>query len=350
LVLLLAFAVGVVSTQPERELPFAVRLLTPQEARKPRAEGPLQVLGLDDRPALKDEIETLSFEARATIRRTTRIDWDGTAYVVWAENENDYARMTRKRPEFTSAAANAAKRTVWINASAWKKSDPDEHKAILAHEFGHLLLGNLPGGRDLPLWAEEGIVQHLADEWTPQKAMFLYRGRAFGSLPNLADLEEAFPEDPDRQVTAYAIGHRAIGLVAKEYGGDEANAAFLVRILADPQAGPVLRDDLWDGALRDRWNDEVLGSLGGRGTALALVLASGSTIWAVAMALAFGAWVIVKRRRAEANRREADEEAWAQSLAQGDIQDIYGDEEQRFGEIEETPWEKYQKEKEAGER
>lgn len=346
----LALMTVVVSAQREKELPFAVRLLTPQEARKPRPEGPLQVLGLDDRPELKDEIERLAFEARATIRNTTRIDWDGTAYIVWAENDRDYERMTRKRPEFTAAAANAAKRTVWINASAWKKSEPEERKAVLAHEFGHLLLGNLPGGRNLPLWAEEGIVQHLADEWSAQKAMALVRGRAFGSLPTLADLEQSFPEDPDRQTTAYALGYRAVEVVAEEYGGRQGGVSFLVRMLADPQAGPALNDDLWDGERRDAWNAAAVSGLGGRGMAAFVVITSGSTIWIAAMVLAFAAWVIAKRRRAQAARREAEEEAWARSLEQGDIQDIYGDAEDRFGEIAETPWDKYQREKEAGER
>lgn len=326
--------------------PFTVRVLTEEELRKPRKDGPLQVLGLDDRPALREEIENLAFEARSAIRKATRVDWEGTAFIVWAEDEGDYFRMTRKRPEFTAAAANAAKRTVWINASAWKKAEPGEHVEILAHEFGHLLLGTLPGGGGLPLWAEEGIVQHLAGEWSPYKSLLLYRGHAFGTLPRLDDLEVSFPEDPERQAIAYAMGYKAIEAVASEYGDRRGEIRYLVQRLADPSTAPGMREALWGSSSREQWNAEVLRSLGSRRTAMFIVATSGSAIWAVILALAVAAWVVVKLRRARDARREAEEEAWAQSLDDDAVQQIYGDREERFGAVEETPWERHVREKE----
>ncbi len=325
---------------------FKVHLLGEREDPKPR-QGPLQVLGLDDRPQLKAEIEGMAYESRRIIRQTTRIDWEGTAWIVWSDRESDYSKMTGKRAEFTAAAANARKHTIWINGNAWRRSTPVENQKVMTHEIGHLLVGNLPGGRNrLPLWAEEGIVQHLADEWTFQKEWTLARAHAFDQLPTLASLEDRFPEDPEGQLLAYAYGYRGIVELAQSFGDDTDSLERVMRRLADEKAGPELNQFLWEDNQRDALDRQVRESLGSRVTSAVLILTSGMTFWIIAMVLAVWAWGKKKRDRILASRA-AEEEAWAESLTEEDIQEVWGDREDRWEEVEETPWDRYERERDA---
>ncbi len=347
---LLPLAAPISAQTIEEESPtFKVRLLGDNEDLKPR-DSPLRILGLDEREVLRKEIERLSYDARSIIRETTRIDWEGTAYIVWAEEPDEYYRMTGKRPEFTAAAANAAKYTVWINAAAWRKSDEQQRLETLTHEFGHLLIGNMIEGKRLPLWVEEGLVQHLAGEWSFQKASVLYRAHALDNIPSLYNLELSFPEDPDRQALAYAVSYKAVELVAGIYGDKSGEVQRFVRRLADDEAGPVLINELWKPSRRESWDQLLLKELGSRFKTMVIMLTSGTTIWIIIMVLVGIAWHVRKKRAAVVRREHvAEEEAWAESLTDEDVQDIYGDREDRWGEVEETPWERYQREKEETE-
>lgn len=331
--------------------PSDFRILLLGEAEDPRPApsraGPLKVLGLDDNPALRAHVEQVAFQARARIRQTTRADWEGTALVVWVENPREYRTLTGKIPEFTAAAASAARRTVWINASAWRRSDPRTQLETLTHEFGHLLLGNLPGGTRLPLWAEEGVVMHLAGEWNMTRALAVSRAHAFGQLPSLVDLETTFPEDPEMQALAYAVSYLTVAEIAASLGDAAGAPERLMRRLSDAQAGPRLREALWDPAVRDGWEAQMLEALGGRVTNLMIALSSGTAFWFLILVLVFWAWSKKRARRRAANEQEAREEAWAASLTERDIHDVWGepqdDQPKAESEREELPWEKWER-------
>lgn len=338
----------------EIEDKFEVRLLGENDEPTPPRDGPLKVIGLDDRPELKNHIEDLAYESRVTIRETTRIDWRGTALIVWTDNERDYLAQTGKLPEFTAAAANADYRTVWINGAAWKRATSSEQRQVLTHELGHLLLGHLPGGDDLPLWAEEGIVMHLAGEWDFNRSLAVSRAHSFGQLPALGDLELQFPRDPEQQQLAYAVGYLAVDEIARDLGDERGKITRLMRRIADKEEGPKFEETLWDRDVREGWNIQMLDSLGGRTLNLILVLTSGTTIWLLAMVLLWLAWKKKKRRRELATARELAEEPWLESLSEGDMQDIWGDRDERWRnrpepardaqEVEnEYPWEKWER-------
>lgn len=320
---------------------FHVRLLGDKE-EVPVREGPLKVVGLDDNPRLKQNVEDIAWTARRRIRESTRVDWEGTALVVWVGSEREFLERTGKTPEFTAAAASARRATVWINASSWSRSTPDERLQVMTHELGHLLVGNLQPGTRLPLWAEEGIVMHLANEWNLQRSMTVTRAHAFASLPRLEQLQQSFPGDPEGQMLAYAVGYLAIEEIARDLGDKRGTVTRLMRHLADDAAGPALIASLWNPDTRDAWNATLVESLGSRFTNFVVLLTSGTALWFLIMLLAGMAWMKKRRRRLAAAAAELDEEPWAASLTDRDIQEIYGKREEEAP-AEEYPWEKWER-------
>ncbi len=344
--LLAAVAVGQPRTtiaDPAVDEPFRVRLYGEKD-NVPVRQGPLKVLGLDDRPALKEHIEGMAFDARQRIRANTGVDWEGTAYVVWVQSEREFLEFTGFRPEHVAAAANARRHTIWINASAWMRADPADNPETLAHEIGHLLVGNLTQERRLPLWAEEGLVMMLAEQGGVNEFWSLAQARLLGTIPRLADLEDTFPRDPGSQTLAYATAHAAVGVVARSYGDDPGSVARLMRRLADVEMGPRLVDSLWDETRRDAWNVALIESLGGRMRYVIIVGTSGGVIWFLAMLLLVWAWRVKRRRRRMAEVIELAEEPWLESLSEGDMKEVWGEPEE-VEPVNETPWERHLRER-----
>lgn len=351
LALMLAASLLMAPSQARAQAADATPRATPQALdatrdRTPLREGPLIVVGLDDRENLRADIEAMAYRSRVRLRDQAGIDWPGTALIVWVEDERDFNTRTGFRAESTAAAANARRMTVWINASAWKRATPVENQQTLTHELGHLLVGSMVGRHRMPLWAEEGLVMHLAgqggfDEWSA-----LAEAHVGGAVPSLASLENEFPRDPGRQRVAYATAWRAVGQVAATFGDEPGRVEVLTRRLANPRLGPSIVERLWNPFDRDVWNTLLTNSLGGQLGMTVYWLTAGSGFFVVVAVLAVVAWVTLRRRRAEQARRlEEEEEPWAASLTDEDVQQIYGDREERFAEVPETPWERHLRER-----
>jgi len=348
LLLVLAAATAIAQSRtiiedPQPDEPFRVRLYGDRDDQ-PVRQGPLKILGLDDRPALKEHIQEMAYDARRGIREVTGVDWEGTAYIVWVQEEGEFLRFTGFRPENVAAAANARRHTIWINASAWTRSNPSDNRETLAHEIGHLLVGNLAMPRRLPLWAEEGLVMRLAGQNSMNHFWALAQARLMGTVPRLADLEDEFPRDPARQTLAYATSHAAIGVVAMDYGDEPGSVTRLMRRLADDEVGPKLIEALWDEEQRDEWNQMLLQSLGSRMQYAVIIGTSGGVIWIIAVLLLIWAWRTKRRRRLAAEVVEISEEPWLESLSENDLQEIWGEPEE-VEKIEETPWERHLRER-----
>lgn len=316
--------------------------------------GPLRVVGLDDRPRLKVELERQAYEARLDIWDQTQVDWQGTALVVWIESNAEFHRRTGHRAEHAMAAANAERQTMYINASAYRRSSPLEQQRTITHEMGHLLVGSLPASKPtrLPLWFEEGLVQQLAGQWTFDEGMAVSRTQSIGRRPRLSDMEMGYPADPSVRSLAYAVSYRAVAIVAEEHGDEPGSVTRLVRRLADPERGPAFNEKLWSRAYRDGLEERVDAALGGRIVNTIILVTSGTVIWLGVMMLAFWAWGLKKKRALAHAEREAEDEPWAASLTDEDVQDVWGDREERWddGEPEpdyeptdELPWERWER-------
>lgn len=296
-----------------------------------QVEPAFRLVGLDDRPKLRAAVELKARQARRVLLENGRKDWPGTARIVWAD-EKLFREKTGFQPEHSAAAASAERMTIWINEAAWQRSTEEDRQRTLTHECAHLLLGALPGGRKLPLWANEGIVMHLAGQWSWDDHAKLLHAHFFGQLPPLSGLEHAFPREGESQVLAYRMSYAAVSVLAQSYGDEPGSVERLLLRLADPVKGPALADDFWDAFRRDGVQIATERALGSRISTGVIVLTSGSTIFLIITILVLIAWWKVKKRNAARAQEEADEEPWAESLTDEDVQDIYGDREDRWKE------------------
>lgn len=296
----------------------------------PPVERPIVVLGIERGDRLHQSVDDTSFAAWAQLQEEAGgLRWPGTVHVVWCEDPRDFEAHAGARPEHFAAAASAKRRTIWINGPQWRSSPELENRRVMTHEMAHVLLGSLPGGADLPQWAEEGIAMHLAGQWSPVDTVRLAQERAFGRLPTLRELEHGFPNN-SRVDMAYAVSYFAVEVLARSLGDEPGKASRLVAMLSSPGLGPRIASDLWDPQRRDGLELGAYHTIGSISTSALIVFTSGTLFWGFIAVLLFLAY-LKKQRRAEARAKaEEEEEAWAQSLTQADIQDIYGDREDRW--------------------
>ncbi|MDX2175502.1 MAG: hypothetical protein SF028_03420 [Candidatus Sumerlaeia bacterium] len=300
------------------------------QAQTPEGIRPYKIIGIaEDDPRFHPTDDLVYAAWRRVERNAAGLRWEGTVLVVFLESEADYLRETGTRPEHFAAAAAPARQTVWINPAAWSRDSARERVQVLAHEFVHILLHDLPGGRDLPLWAEEGIAMRLANQWSPIDLADFARARLFGTVPALAELERAFPQDASTAM-AYTVAYHAVGEMSKEYSPGPERVAVLVNKLADPRQGPAISRSLRDPLRRDAYDDAVVDALGGWATIGVIALSSGSSLIVFAAFLTIAAFFVLRQRRAAALRRERQEEPWAESLTRQDIEDIYGEPEGKW--------------------
>jgi len=291
---------------------------------------PFRIVELDDRPALHDELRSQAARARQVIRARTDRDWEGTLLIVWADAEL-YREKTGFQPEHTAAAASPSTMTIWINGAAWARATPAERQATMTHECGHILLGSLAGGRELPLWANEGIVMHLAGQWSYDDHLGLLVSHMLGRLPRLSDLSTEFPRTPHAQALSYRMSYAAVGVVASNFGDRPGDIRRLVHQLSDPVRGPDLARDFWDAYRVEGWQAATEFSLGSRVSSAVIVSSGTGTILLLAAILFIVAYLRVRARRAERmSRYDEEREPWEESLTEADVEDIYGDKEERW--------------------
>ncbi|MBI1291538.1 hypothetical protein GC173_09895 [bacterium] len=312
---------------------LAITLLTSfgsiAAGQAPEIVPAFEVIGLADRPGLELELLRQAAEARRNIRRRTNSDWVGTATIEWLD-EQAFLERTHFRPENTAAAADSAAGVILINAGAWQRSPKDERQKTLTHEVAHLLIGSLPTGRQLPLWANEGLAMHLAGQWSLDDYLAIAQVHATTGLPSLHWLENGFPADTPSRELAYRTSYLSVGAVARMEGDDAGSVRQLVRRLSFPESGISLTRDLRDPNYVKRVEAEVSANIGSRFSAGVIALVGSGFLLLVASLLVIVAFFKVRKRNAERVREEEDEDAWASSLSDEDVQEIYGDREDRW--------------------
>ncbi len=289
-----------------------------------------EIIGLDDRPNLHDSVRLAANRGRNTIRDKTSLEWAGKVLIVWADEEL-FLEKTGFRPENSAAAASPSQMTIWVNEASWNRATEREQQRTMTHELGHILVGSLPGGKRLPLWANEGIVMHLAGQWSFDEHFKLLIAHAFGTLPKLSSMEEEFPRDGESQLLAYRMSYSAVDIVAQNYGDQPGEVRRLLQRLEDPFYGPMLAEEFWDAFRVEGWQLATERSMGSRlSTGVIVSTGTGSIFLLISILFVFAYLKVRSRSKTRDQQYEEEREPWEESLTDEDIQDIYGDREDRW--------------------
>jgi len=161
--------------------------------------------------------------------------------VIPAVRTEDFRRLGGDRT--VVAFALPERQQVVMDLSRFKQR-PAMLRAVLKHEYVHLLLHDyIPAGR-LPRWLDEGIAQHLSDglsEYLPgQRQILLGEALAADRVMPLAALAERFPGDDFGRQLAYEQSRSIVGYMVKRYG-DGIVADLLTHLTAGLSAGESVR-------------------------------------------------------------------------------------------------------------
>lgn len=92
--------------------------------------------------------------------------------------------------------------------------------ATFRHEYAHIALGRVAGGRPLPAWLQEGFAIYHSGEWTLERAARVTGRILQGRAPYLRDLERFTSLDPREAEDAYALSFHLIAYLHRTYGSE----------------------------------------------------------------------------------------------------------------------------------
>ncbi len=126
----------------------------------------------------------------------TRYDywtWDKRAKIYVYPDQETYLKETNQ-PSWSSGVAAYDQKTIWTFPRESGFFD-----SLLPHELGHIIFREVIGGRDVPLWLEEGV------------ASYLEQAKRFGSdkiVLDAIDNKSFIPLKELTQIDAYALRQR----------------------------------------------------------------------------------------------------------------------------------------------
>lgn len=144
--------------------------------------------------------------------------------------------------EFKRSAPHGADIPVWAAGVAYPKlnliiinkeriNDNRELERVLRHEIAHVALGSIFIKKRPPLWLNEGLTMHLADDWGISRQIAIVRAMASGRLIPLERLTAGFPENSLDAETAYAQSYYFLAFLRDRFGGKVVGK--LIKHLAD---------------------------------------------------------------------------------------------------------------------
>jgi hypothetical protein len=291
-----------------------------------------------DREELGSALLNWATRARLVVGEHSDVALPFQVTVKWCETEEEFFGHTGQRPESVVAAASARQALIWINGPAWRRAGVEQSLSILIHEYAHVVVGRMSPVR-LPRWTNEGLVMHLAGQWTLGDGLAASRAQLFGGLPDLASIDQGFPDDPETMRRAYLMSYLAVDHLARSLGARPGNVDPILDRIRDPVNGRAFVASLWEPEIREGIEARVRAALGNSVKKWIIYLSSGTSLWLIIVALFLYAYWRKRREKERAAEQERREEPWVESLTETDIREIYGEPQDVYEEENERPWE-----------
>ena len=221
--------------------------------------------------------------------------------VILAPTRARFDSLTRGRLPGWSVGMAAPARGVIVLLSA---QPFDRLRGTLRHELAHLALHWRLGGRDPPLWFDEGYATLASGEWDRLDALRVNWALARGVRPGLDDVDQALRSDEAGAEAAYALATTAV-LLLQRWGQDRGLAPLIDALATAPTFDAAVRATyhVTEGDFETRWERDLDSRYG-----LLLWAESVGLFWTVLAVLLV--LVVRARRRRDAERRARLDEGW----------------------------------------
>ena len=221
--------------------------------------------------------------------------------LILAPTRARFDSLTHGRlPSWSVGMAAPARGTVVLLANA----PFDRLRGALRHELAHLALHWRLGGRDPPLWFDEGYATLASGEWDRLDAVRVNWAIARGLHPALDDVDQALRGDEADAQTAYALATTAV-LLLERWGQDRGLGPLIDALAQAPTFDAALRATyhVTEDDFERHWDQDLASRYG------LLSWAEGVGLFWTLLALFLIVLVRVRRRR-DAERRARLDEGW----------------------------------------
>lgn len=178
--------------------------------------------------SLRPRTEAQWVQAAEQLEERTGLRAPSHVTVILCSGRRQFESVVPGAPKWAMAIARPAADEIVIDGVPFTQPG-NNARATLTHELLHLALGEAARGKpDLfPLWFNEGLACWAADAPHPGDYERVDLAAAFKTLPRLAELEGAFPENKHDAALAYLTSEHFVRYLASSFG-----PAVLPRIVA----------------------------------------------------------------------------------------------------------------------
>jgi hypothetical protein len=186
---------------------------------------------------------------------------------------------------------------------AFRRGRPVTLAESAVHEVAHLVLVEA-GGRELPLWFQEGFALYQSHQVSFAEAFRLSLAAVFGGLVPLEQIEERFPYGSRLSHLAYAQSLDAFSYLSGRVGlkgvgnilhGTKRHGSFSLALRNVYGEGPVMFEDDWRDSLKKRYRWPLL--LAGWVPVVGMLLAA-------TLVVGCAKWIATKRKLAQWRKEE----------------------------------------------
>ena len=218
---------------------------------------------------------------------------DAKILIIIASSEDGFLDSVREKvPEWGLAFAFSSQSKIVLKSPRLLKKNIDV-AAVITHEVSHVMLHSFLGGRDIPLWLNEGFAMYQSKEWRIGNSATVGWAAVTDNLYRLDDLETSFPWSDKGASLAYAESFLAVSYIIQEFGKEG-----LMGVIADLGKGVGM-----DASMRKRFGigyrkfkREWMIHTKSRFSILSLML-NPLTVWPIVIALFVVAYVRRRKRR-----------------------------------------------------
>jgi hypothetical protein len=145
--------------------------------------------------------------------------FEGKIVIYFAGSNREFNQFQpdgKKVPIWSAGVAYVTRNIIVLKST--RASPHTDLDRLLAHEISHLVLGRLFAGRRIPIWLNEGLTMHIANDWGPGRQWAMVRAVGAGRLIPLGELVYSFPDRTYDAQTAYAASYYFIAFIRDRYG------------------------------------------------------------------------------------------------------------------------------------